>query len=420
MSPKRKPPLDTSVGSLSKRRRLEDEKDDLDNDDSDPDYEPTAMSNGSESETTDSDAATSSEEDSSGGSGSSSSGEDKDDIDSTSASSSSSSDDEDQLGENLSDDEKKSTTLSAGREVGGRQLRNLPDADNKNEIDNLKLTDLAFEFMLLDAANTSTSLCHAACIKGRVFLAGDRILMNEKPAEIDGFSSGEANTFYIHVKWLIAGSELVGAGIRHGNYLRCFTSARIQYGSLTEIQHVRFETSTCKITHSCDKLNAPTYESTLSQVLTAFHQKTLVTMPVSNDKGRWRPALFGVDRRWNAGEQRRLLIFLRRVWPTCVRPSSVTIAMRPAPHKDNLAVPDDNVEDVRDIAELTVKYHSLWKAVVRRTDANAASCQRWLANTYDSWRRYYLTVQHTDWETAFREFTAVSQVILQSILPRVN
>jgi hypothetical protein len=111
-----------------------------------------------------------------------------------------------------------------------------------------------------------------------------------------------------------------------------------------------------------------------------------------------------------------LLMFLRRIWPTCTRPSSVTIPMRPPPHKDSLAAADDNDDDKRDMHDITLKYSSLWQEIIRRTDANAPSAQRWMANLFDAWRRRYINVTNTDWETAFREFWAAADIISSSLI----
>jgi hypothetical protein len=437
MAPKRKADSKTSQVSKPKRHKPQDQKteenrkvdeSDGDGDDSDPDYEPSAAAAGSSSDTgEDSDSPTSSD---------TSSGDD-DDIDNDSDKTSDDDDDDDDDDES-SDSSEEDEKAVVGREVAGKVLRVRPEESKAlqgQDTDNLKLTDLAYEILLLDAPHATTGLCRAASIKGRVFLAGDRVHINNNSAEVVGFSKAittrttsttttstesQSNEYNIHVKWLVNGGEAAGMGVWHGNYIRCEPAIVVKYTSETEVEHIRTDVSTCKITHVCTGLSQPTFKSTLDAIKSAISNKTFLTEAVLSDKGRWRPLLFGVDRRWNAGEQKRLFIFLRRVWPSCARPASVTIPLRPAPHKDNLAAPDDNADDVRDIAELTAKYYSIWDTVVKRTDDNANSCQRWLANTYDSWRRLYLTIKHTDWETASREFTATSNIILHSLLPPIT
>jgi hypothetical protein len=418
--------------------------------DSDPEYEPSASV--SDSGTSASDSASDSgsgsgsesESPSDSGSGSSDSGSGSgSDSESDSGSSSGSGSDGDGGGDGGRDSAEGKAAPS--RVVGGRAMRpRAEDTGSGAALDPLRLHDLAHEILLLDppSAHPDGPEHLAACVKGRVFVAGDRARLDGNPVEILGFNrltaaataakpapgsrvgananaltgadvaaaaapaaaaggaEAEAKTvsgagYGVVVRWLVPGSG--------GNFVRAEPPVLVRLRSDSELLHAPTKlaggAATMKVTRSCDGAAKDTWSAT------AGAMSGLETRPLEKpDKGLWRPMLIGRGLRWNAGEQRRLLMFARRVWPSSFRPASVTIPMRPAPSQDALATPDDNEDDRQDINQVAAKYIGLWRVVSRRSDLTASDCQRWMANTFDTWRRLYLTVSETDWETAYREF----------------
>lgn len=360
--------------------------------DSDSAYEPSeSEASASESE---SDEPTSSESESSGSEADSSQG--------SSSGSSSGDDDADTKEKGEKEDEKK----VEGRDVGGRTMRGLKE-DRPKEEDSLKLSDLAQEHLILSVpAYGRASL--VACLKGRVYTRLDRVRINGELAEIQGFWEDGPS---MQINWLLSAEEAHGSGVRHGNFLRVTPDSVIPLTSMVELEHEPTEkagvAATLKITHQAKIKIGPKSKAELF----LRRGEGWEVNAVAGDKGRWRPNLYGTERRWNAGEQKKLLLFLRRVWPECQRPASVTIAMDPPAHKDSLAGLEDEEDDVRDIVALTEKYRAIWDATVRRTDANAANAQRWMANTFDSLRRLYIQVKQVDLETAHREFWAAAELL---------
>lgn len=302
----------------------------------------------------------------------------KNDDDPSSSSSGSSSDDDDDDGnaEQEEEDEKKES-----RNVNGKCLRPL-----KESVD---LPDLAQEHLFLDKPN-SEGRCFAACIKGRVYLATDRVRLDKKIVEIVDFYPSKST---IRV-------NILEKALR-GNYLRKLPPIEIGLDSSTDLQHesgqLANQAATVKIVADQDEKNGK-------------------KIAVASDKGRWRPSLFGSDKRWNEKDLKQMLLFVRRVWPSCVRPPSVTVPLQPPAQKDPLSEPDDNLDDLKDIEMITEKYRAIWNATVQRTDPNAAQAQKWMANTFDTWRKQYLAVTQTDRETAHREFWATINLISKSFI----
>jgi len=174
-------------------------------------------------------------------------------------------------------------------------------------------------------------------------MIGDRIRIDGEHAEICGFKPDETIAY---VYWLLSADEFakvgIKSGVRHGNFLRMLPTATVPLTSLTELQHAPADKSgsaaTIKITHQGQIKDAPSISDKKSLMVKLGEEaESFASVPVASYKGRWRPKLYGTDMRWNAGEQKKLLLFLRRVWPTCIRPTSVTIPMDPPAQKDKLA-----------------------------------------------------------------------------------
>jgi len=382
--------------------------------DSDPDYSPSASSE-SESE---SDAATSSSssDDDDGDSGiDQDSDQTGDDDDSDSENDDDASEDEDDQ-----EDEKKDEKKAVGRITkDGRTLRPLPE-DTLVDKDIMRLTDLASEIIMLDMAQvlrsypTGSKIHRAAFIKGRVFLAEDRVKYNGNWIEIIGFQD---MNILAHI--LLTGDSVKGLGMTFGNYLRISPPSTFKLGSETELVHGgpahSGPGSTVKISHGCTL--SKTHILNHATAVNAIKKKEakVESLKVA-DKGRARPLLYpGAERRWNEGEQKKLLMFLRRVWPTSFRPAAVTIPMLPPAKKDDLAAPDDNHDDAKDIDMITSKYRSIWEMISKNN--NMDGCQRWLANTFDMYRRFYITVTQIDWELVYREIAAITDIVATSLLP---
>lgn len=397
------PPADKRRKLAEEEKDTKDEKEDKE--DKEQDSEEGGSGSESEYEPSGSDASDASDASSSSGDDMTTTSDDESQTDeegsgsSSGSDSGSGSDGESEDKEESGDDkepkgkgEKKSELV--GREVsGGRTLR--PLREDRPPSDPLLLPDLSHQHLPI-ASSEADGLCRAACIKGRVFIASDRIYFDGRPTEIAGFitDAKDGGLTKVRVRWLSSAEK----GLRFGNYAREAVAVDVPLRSDTDLKHLPKSLSLIKITHE-----------------KKAGQDGLVS--VAGDKGRSRPALFGVDKRWNAGELKRMLMFVRRVWPSCRRPPSVTIAMRPPPHKDHLSAPDDNEDDVKDIEAFTAKYKTLWQATVNRSDAHASSAQQWMANTFDSWRRQYITVAETDWENAHREFWAAAHSSLPPSLP---
>jgi hypothetical protein len=300
----------------------------------------------------------------------------------------------DDSGDDISNESKGSNSNNVvGRSVGGKTLR-MPKEPSET---GLVLTDFASEIFVLNPK--------AACVKGQLFLADDRILLNGSPFEIQKFETmNTTGTLTVTGCWLVTNIKRV----RHGNYARVDPPTTVRLRSDTTFAH--FPTAGCKITH---RLTAATHLS-VSDYKSAIEldDNTSSLQSVVGDKGKTRPRFWPSDRRWNEGEQRRLLVFLRRIWPLCERPPSVTFPMLPAPQRDQLLLqPDENEENVRDIDQYTVKYRALWDIVRQNRNQNLANTQRWIANSLDTYRRQYIQVQQVDWENAFRLFWAAADTI---------
>jgi hypothetical protein len=340
----------------------------------------------------------------------------------------------------------------------GRTLR--PRREKAGDGGGLVLEDLGSEHLLLDAPRPipltgqggAVAGHRLACVKGTLFLEGDRVRCDGALLEIIGFGA-DAVTLYGH--WLVPGAELrPGRRVGHANLVRVLPSVTVALCSHTALEHLGQDgyenvnnAATAKITHQADLVihaHAARYPDAVAALNGAVRAPPSpradikhgapeedkrsagggggvpALVRVERDRGLPRPRLANaqVVGRWGETAQRALLVFVRRVWPGCDRDPERTVPMAPPRQVDALgargATLEDDDNESQAILRLTRFYSDSWDLI--RRDARLKSCERWLASALDALRRRYLQVQRAPWELAFRQIRATLDLVARSVL----